>query len=213
MITGIILVRNMAHLLARAITSLRRFDEVLVYDTMSADKSVEVAEMFGCKVIKKNFEVGFATMKNRAVEEAKNDNVFILDADEYINPDVYYELKEAFEKDPNVAFKFNRLNMYDLKNYIPEWYPDPQTRAYNRKVCKYEKEVHELLQSGSCKIKTSKFDIYHNLCDDRKRYIGNLLFYSIITKKELSRAAATEISQSNFNKSKKPVEEIERSKK
>ena len=70
MISAVILARNTAHLIARAITSVRRFDEVLVYDTMSADRTAEVAKMFGCKVIEKNFEVGFATMKNRAIAEA-----------------------------------------------------------------------------------------------------------------------------------------------
>lgn len=210
MITGVILTRNNEQLIARAITSLRRFDEILICDTHSVDKTLEVAQMFGCRVIQRVFELGFATMKNKAVAEAKHDHVFVLDADEYIDPDVYYELKSGFSNEPNCVYRFNRLNMYDLKNYIPEWYPDPQTRAYNKKVCKYEKEVHEVLRSGGCKIWTSKYKIYHNLCDDRKRNVINQVVYSTISNKGISRDKAKEIVQKNVDRPKKPVEELER---
>lgn len=210
-ISGVILAKDSEVLIARAITSLRRFDEVVVYDTGSTDKTASVAAMFGCKVIKGMFEMGFATMKNKAIGAAINEHVFVLDADEFIDPDVYYELKLNFNLNPNIVFAFNRLNMYDMKNYITDWYPDPQMRAFNRRVCMYEKPVHEILMRGPCKVKRSKYRIYHNLCDDRLRNVCNQVHYAKLQGRALGVGKAQEIVERNLARGKKPVEELERS--
>jgi len=209
-ISGVILARSTDYLIARAITSLRYFDEVLVYDSGSVDKTVQVAEMFGCRVVEGDFEKGFATMKNRAIAEAKNDNVFVIDCDEFIDPSVYFELKDSFMSNINAVVGFNRVNAYSLKKYIAEWFPDVQIRAFNKKVCKYEKEVHELLEYGKSKVSRSKFMLYHNLCDDRKRNINNQLFYGAINKKALSKEDAIAIVDRNVSKETKSIEELER---
>lgn len=193
MITGIILARNSESIIARAITCLRKFDEVLVYDTGSLDKTIEVAERFGVRIEKVEFKEGYAKMRNDAAAAANNDHVFHLDTDEVISADVYDELVKTFKENADTAVGFHRYNMYDLKSYVKKWYPDTQWRAYNKKNCRYERNVHETLKKDNQKTMISGKLIYHNLLFDRKRMELNHRFYSQVEGRGCSREEAKNV--------------------
>ena len=210
MITGIILTRNSEMLIARAITCLRKFDEVLVYDTGSVDKTVEIANMFGVKVITDLFQVGFSTMKNRAIAAAANPQVFILDSDEVINENVYDEIDWLLGRKPEKCIAFRRVNMYDLKKYVKEWYPDVQRRAFNRQYYKYEREVHEVINVDQDKVIQAETLILHNLHYDSKRLSLNLRTYKQIEGVAVSKVDADKEVESYKNKPTEILQHIER---
>ncbi len=67
--------------LPRLLNSLKgKFDEVILVDTGSKDKTVEIAKSFGCKVFLHKWN-GFADARNRAVKEATGDWLWHFDAD------------------------------------------------------------------------------------------------------------------------------------
>lgn len=205
MITGIILARNSELIIARAISCLRKFDEILVYDTGSIDRTIEVAKMFGVRVERVEFKEGYAKMRNDAAAAAKNPYVFHLDTDEVINADVYDELKQILGGGTYACVGFNRYNMYDLKNYVKAWYPDEQWRAYNKNICKYEKNVHEELKRKNQLGCTSLFPILHNMFFERKRLELNQRFYSQVAGIECSKETAR---QRVDEYQKKPTEKL-----
>lgn len=210
MVTGIILSRNSEIIIARAISCLRKFDEILVYDTGSIDRTLEIASMFGVRIVKAEFTEGYAKVRNDAAAAAKYDFVFHLDTDEVINSDVYDYLKHHSELDVDECIGFNRYNMYDLKNYIKEWYPDTQWRAYNRKVCWYEKNVHEELKRKNASEVLCNIPILHNMFYEKKRIELNHRFYCQMLNVECSKEQARKVAEGYLKKETKKLDLSER---
>ncbi len=66
--------------LPRAIESLRCCDEIVVVDSGSHDRTVEIASKLGARVIETEWR-GYAAQKNFAAEQAAHDWILSLDAD------------------------------------------------------------------------------------------------------------------------------------
>jgi len=80
-ISACIIAKNEEKNLPRLLRSLKgKFDEIILVDTGSTDRTVEIAESFGCKVFRHRWK-GFADARNRAVKEATGDWLWHFDAD------------------------------------------------------------------------------------------------------------------------------------
>jgi GT2 family glycosyltransferase/glycosyltransferase involved in cell wall biosynthesis len=75
--------------------------EVIVVDNASEDKSVEVAQRLGARVIKLDRNLGFGGGSNAGVGSAKNDIVVLLNSDMRVEPDFLQPLLDGFT-DPAV---------------------------------------------------------------------------------------------------------------
>ena len=67
--------------IADAIKSVSFADEIIVIDSFSEDKTIEIAEKLNVKIIKREFD-DFSSQKNFAINQASHDWIYILDADE-----------------------------------------------------------------------------------------------------------------------------------
>src|SRR5437879_5083185 len=83
-ITATIITLNEERNIARAIESLRCCDQILVLDSGSVDRTVELATKLGAVVVEDTWR-GFASQKNRAAEQAEHDWIFSIDADEALS--------------------------------------------------------------------------------------------------------------------------------
>src|SRR5258708_26163363 len=83
-ITATIITYNEERNLARAIESLRCADEILVIDSGSSDRTCEIAEKLGARVIDHDWP-GYANQKNWAAEHASHDWILSIDADEALS--------------------------------------------------------------------------------------------------------------------------------
>src|ERR1039457_6804848 len=83
-ITATIITFNEERNIARAIESLRCCDEIVIVDSGSVDRTVELAEKLRGRVIEAGW-LGFAEQKNRAAEHAAHDWILSLDADEALS--------------------------------------------------------------------------------------------------------------------------------
>ena len=78
------MVKNEEKNLPRSINSLKsQVDEIIVIDTGSTDKTIEIAESFGAKVLTTQWQDDFSTPRNMAIDAATGDWIIFLDADEY----------------------------------------------------------------------------------------------------------------------------------
>ena len=82
--------------------------EVIVVDSGSTDRTVEIAKSFGAKVFVEEWK-GFAAQKNSAIDKASGDWILSLDADEELDPALVSELLFIFQVpssagDPNACF-------------------------------------------------------------------------------------------------------------
>jgi len=111
-------------------------DEILVVDSLSSDRTCEIAESLGAKVVKQEY-LGDGKQKAFGAPLAKNDWILSIDADERLDSDAIEAIKAIdLEKTPYDGFSFARKTFVG-KAYIKLWYPDRVVRLYNRKKCGY----------------------------------------------------------------------------
>ncbi len=95
----IMIVRNEEQNLPRCLESVRGlFDETIVVDTGSTDRTKEIAEAFGARVIEFAWIDDFAAARNVALANATGDYVLWLDADDVIEPPHQEKLKDLLSQ-------------------------------------------------------------------------------------------------------------------
>lgn len=97
--------------IARCIGSVKDIvDEIVVVDTGSKDKTVEIAKSFGAKVIHAKWEDDFSKARNIAIENATGDWILFLDADEEIKKDDVDKIRPLLNDDAVEAYLFRFVN-------------------------------------------------------------------------------------------------------
>ncbi len=82
------MVKNEEKRLPTALASVKDWvDEIIVVDTGSTDKTVEIAESFGAKIFYHPWEHDFSKHRNQTLQYATGDWLFVLDADEELVPE------------------------------------------------------------------------------------------------------------------------------
>lgn len=87
-----ILTLNEARRIGACLRSAAFADQVLVVDSGSRDRTVEIAREMGAEVQVHPDWQGFAEQRNRVLRHARGDWIFFLDADEVITPALQKEL-------------------------------------------------------------------------------------------------------------------------
>ena len=96
-ISAIIITFNEEENIRRCIESVREMvSEIVVIDSMSTDQTAEICRSLDCRVIQREFD-GFGTQKQFAVDQASNDWVFSIDADEVVTPELRKEITTLFQ--------------------------------------------------------------------------------------------------------------------
>lgn len=149
-----LIVKNEERVLARSLSCASKIaDELIVVDTGSTDRSVEIAKQFTDKVYLHPWQGSFAEARNYAYSLATCDYMMWLDADDVIddeNIERFRKLKKDTGEDTDVIFTIYRdytedgIGMYILRDRIikrtlnPKWVGDvheaiPIVPAWNRK--------------------------------------------------------------------------------
>lgn len=135
-ISGLIITFNEEKNIGKCIDALLKIcDEVIVVDSFSKDKTVEIAKEKGAIVIEQSF-LGDGPQRTHGLPYCKNDWVLNLDADEFLDKDAEdFILKEKFLEGNYDAFSFRVKNfLADKLINFSGWYPDYKVRFFNRKT-------------------------------------------------------------------------------
>jgi len=185
-ITATIITLNEERNIARSIESLRCCDEIVVVDSGSIDRTVELAEKLGARVIESPWH-GYATQKNYAAEQACNDWILSLDADEALSESLEGEIWTLKKKGPNHdAYTVPRLAQY-LGRWILHcgWYPDRKVRLYHRAKAKWVGDfVHESVQVNG-RVGHLESNLLHFTCDSLSEHIKTMDRYTTLAAEEL----------------------------
>jgi glycosyltransferase involved in cell wall biosynthesis len=145
----VIITLNEEKNIERCIKSAAFASEVVVLDSGSQDRTLEIAKSLGAQVYNETWR-GFGAQKARASELAKFDWILNLDADEQLTPELCLEIEHKFQQlQPEVGYQFPRRSYY-LNRWIDHggWYPDRQLRLYNRKYSNWDlRPIHEKVQA------------------------------------------------------------------
>ena len=83
-ISACYMVKNEEENLPRSLESVKKAaDEIIVVDTGSTDRTIEIARNVGAKIIETTWGDNFSTPRNMAIEAATGDWIIFLDADEF----------------------------------------------------------------------------------------------------------------------------------
>jgi glycosyltransferase involved in cell wall biosynthesis len=132
--------------LARTLESVRWADEIIVVDSGSRDRTVEIAQSFGAKTSYHAFG-GHGEQKNVALDLCTSDWIFLLDADEVLTPELQQQLKQLLAceggREPEFgAYWIPRLNLY-FGRWIRHggFYPDHKLRLFRRGAARLSEGV------------------------------------------------------------------------
>ncbi|GHU50611.1 hypothetical protein AGMMS49975_02000 [Clostridia bacterium] len=144
------IVKNEERCIERCISSVKPIvNEIIVVDTGSTDRTVEIAESLGAKVYYYEWDKNFANARNYAMKKAKGDWIIPLDADEW------FEDLEQAKKLLKYIHIFNdnkqfhaicvRIKSIDQKNPSVVTYATVMRAYKNHRGIKYERAIHELI--------------------------------------------------------------------
>ena len=163
-ISAVIITFNEENDIADAIHSVDWADEILVVDSESTDRTREIAESLGAKVIVQPW-LGFSAQKQFAVDAAANEWILSLDADERVSAGLRDEIAGLKVDGPKAdGYTIPRLSVY-LGREIRHsgWYPDRQLRLFDRRKGRWNSRIiHEsfCLQAGAVTGKLNN-DLLH----------------------------------------------------
>jgi glycosyltransferase involved in cell wall biosynthesis len=168
--------------LARTLASVSWVDEIIIVDSGSTDRTLEIAHSFNATVIERPWP-GFAEQKNFALAQCTGDWILSLDADEELSPELEHQIRQTLSAHPNVdAFFLKRRNLF-LGRWIKHggFYPDPKLRLFRRNPVsppQFEaRPVHETIHFAG-PTATLDFDILHHAYPTLSSYIEHMDRYS-----------------------------------
>jgi glycosyltransferase involved in cell wall biosynthesis len=144
----IVIAKNEERTIARCLESVRFADELIVLDGGSTDRTAEICERLGARVVKALDWPGFGPQKNRAAEQAAGDWLLSIDADEWVSPELAGSIQHAVSSPRGaVAYELARLSSF-CGRYIRHagWWPDYVVRLFRRGAARFSDDaVHERL--------------------------------------------------------------------
>jgi glycosyltransferase involved in cell wall biosynthesis len=179
--------------------------EIIVVDSGSTDRTVEIAKSFAAKVFVEEWK-GYAAQKNSAIDKATGDWILSLDADEEISPDLARHIVFAATNDDGpfewnlaprrnvsyedlgtdvgplpLAFWIPRRNFF-LGRWIKHggFYPDPKLRLFARGAARFDENrlVHEDAQTNRQTANLPQGHIVHHSYPTVSDYIAHMNRYS-----------------------------------
>jgi len=158
------IVKNEEKHLAACLRSVRDIvDEMIVVDTGSTDRTMEIARVFGAKVFEVPWTGDFSAARNASLAQATGDWIFVLDADEVLSPRDFKELRTLIETPSsspaaylittrNYVEKFGIIGWTANDGQYPEemgagWIPSAKVRLFKRRSnIRFSNPVHELVE-------------------------------------------------------------------
>jgi len=162
-----------------ALQSLSWADEIVVVDSGSQDATLEICRKYTDRIFHRDW-TGYVDQKNFAVEQARRDWIFSLDADERVSPELCAEIRDLALKGfcrpgyciPRVAFFMERWIRHG------DWYPDYQLRLFDRNCGKWGGgRVHESVKTAE-KPAYLQGEIHHFTYRSLSEYLARLDTYS-----------------------------------
>lgn len=195
-ISAVIICRDAEETIPATLESLRSFDEVVVYDNGSRDRTVEIARQYRNVSLHQGKFLGFGPTKNHAANLARHDWVFSIDSDESVSPELLEALTSCDLSDPGVAYEVLRVNYLRGKPVRHSgWGGDWLLRMYNRRQTRVsDAAVHEIVQPpAGGRVAGLRGELSHEAVRELGQFLVKIDRYSEAVRKESPRALSAPI--------------------
>jgi len=147
-LTVIIPAHNEEANLGDCLESVRWADEILVVDSFSTDRTLEIARRYGARIIQRQYGYS-ASQKNWAIPQAGHPWILLVDSDERVPPPLAAEVREVLARTQpaNGYWVFRDNHLLGVRVRRCGWGTDRVLRLFRRDLGRYEDtQVHAEVQ-------------------------------------------------------------------
>lgn len=182
----VVMTKNEEDKIARCLESVKWADEIIVVDDMSTDKTTQICQSLGAKVIRNRSCGNFDHQRNLGIDSATGDWILQMDADEFVNNRLKEKIIYAINNPSQyVAFKFRRKNFFlgHFMRYAGEY--NYYTKLFRKDKASYVgRSVHETLNVDG-EVGIIDGDIEHYVFETVGQFVDRQNFYSSVEAKAL----------------------------
>jgi glycosyltransferase involved in cell wall biosynthesis len=178
-LSAIVITRDNERTIGRCMESLAFADEIIVVDSGSTDRTLEICRGAGAQVYEADWP-GHGPQKNRALARATGDWVLSIDSDEWATPELSGEIKRAIgASTTHDAYAIPRRSSF-CGRYMRHsgWWPDYVVRLFRREAARFtDDHTHERLvvQGSAGRLRTP---IMHEAIIDLDQMLLKMNAYS-----------------------------------
>jgi len=171
----------------RALASVKWADEIVVMDSFSTDRTVEICRGFTDKVFQRRWP-GYREQYQYAADLTTRDWIMFVDADEEIPPELAEEIQRELDGGATLDGYIIYRHTYYLGRWIRYggWYPDCEIRLYRRDKGKWEGGLHAKV-AGDGEVGPLRNQYLHYTYRDISDQIQTIDKYSQIAAEDLFR--------------------------
>jgi len=154
-------------------------DEILVVDSFSTDRTVEIAETYPVKLMQRQY-FGSAAQKNWSIDRVENDWVLVLDADERVTEPLAVELLQLLTGEADaMGYYLRRRNIiFDKEIKHSGWSTDKVIRLFHKAHGRYpNRRVHADVDIDG-RVPILKHALIHYTYRSLGQYIEKLMNYA-----------------------------------
>jgi glycosyltransferase involved in cell wall biosynthesis len=186
-ISACVITYNEEQKIARCLRSLSWCDEIVVLDSYSSDRTLEICRQFTDRIHQHEW-MGYVGQRNIAREMATHPWILFLDADEEVSPRLRDEILREFRTGTGktAGYEFPRL-VYYLGRWIlhGEWYPDVKLRLFRKEHGRSEgQEPHDRVEVNG-PVRRLSAPIWHYTYDGIRDHLDTINRFSTITARQM----------------------------
>lgn len=167
-------------------------DEIIIIDSNSTDKTLEIASKYTDKVYTQDFQ-GYGKQKNLATDKASNNWIISLDCDERLSAELQSSINKIKDNlEDNTAYSMARKTYYIYRWLNHCWYPDRKVRLFNRAYTRwFDNDVHESVDTNNVQTIDLNGDIEHYSFDSISEHIKTIDSFTEIGADDIVRKNKT----------------------
>jgi len=182
----VIITKNEEENIKQCLESVKWADEIIVVDSFSTDKTVEIAKQYTKKIFLNDNSKCINLNKNLGMEKATGDWILVLDADEIVTPKLAAKLKEILRKDDK---HFDGYSVIRECNFLGKWMRHGGWYEYEPKMVRkgkgsYPKGLHDALRIDG-KVGYLENSLLHYNFKTVSEWINKMDFYTALEANEM----------------------------
>ncbi len=160
-VSAVLIIKDGERHLDRVLSAVGFCDEILVLDSGSTDRTLEICAQHHVRVEHQPF-LGYGPQKRRAVELAKHDWVLVIDDDEILDYEAATTIQVLDYVDPTRAWQIRRRNYIGAREVrFSHWTPDYSLRLFNRTQANFNDAlIHESVKVTG-PVRTLQGSLHH----------------------------------------------------
>lgn len=177
-LTALIITLNEEKNIRELLHNLDFADEIIVVDSFSTDKTLEILHEFNHVKVYQHAFNNFSEQRNIAINYASNDWVLFIDADERISADLKNEIIDTLKKPLHRGYYLKRkFYFFEEPVNFSGLQSDKNLRLFQKKEAKYHGIVHEKLNFDK-NVGTLKNYLIHYSYAHHQHFKDKVFYYN-----------------------------------